>query len=117
MDNMRQKTIIYNKELIRAIAEDCDYNIYEVEDVFDSMVRVFTDILSKGNAIKLEHLFCIAPKIVKPQKYMDIGAKEIRMSNGSIVLSIKPSEHILNAMNPERKAKIESKRALSRNES
>lgn len=117
MDNMKQKTIVHNKELIRAIAEDCDYNIYEVEDVFDSMVRVFTDVLSKGNAIKLEHLFCISPKVNQPRRYCDWNTREIKISSRTVTLSIKPAKYLLHAMKPERNPESESKKSLPNDES
>jgi hypothetical protein len=53
---MTKKTTITNKQLITSVAKSCKYYTYEVEDVFEHLIKVLQQELAKGNSVRLTGL-------------------------------------------------------------
>lgn len=86
-------------ELIKEVAKQSGYNLYEVEDFVNALSRVIVENMLKGKSIKLEHLFVISPKINPPRNYMDAHAKQRKISVGSVSAKIKLATYLKDKLN------------------
>ena len=91
------------RQLIRAVADDCDYLIYEVQDVLEGLRRVITAALSEGKEVKLEHLFTISPKVNKPRPFLNPQTGETEVSSGSVSCSVKLTQYLKDVLNGDTK--------------
>lgn len=68
---MNTKQTIKHQELIRLLAEDSGYKIYEVTDIFESFWRVLTRELTSGNveAIKVKNFGTVKLKKGYPRSF------------------------------------------------
>jgi len=73
-------TILKGNSLTKAIAKDCGYHLYEIEDILASLVRVSTNALLKGEGVRLLHLCTLVPWANSSRRYKDINTKEMKTS-------------------------------------
>ncbi len=68
---MNTKQTIKHQELIRLLAQDSGYKIYEVEDIFESFWRVLTKEFTSGNveAIKVKNFGTVKLKKGYPRSF------------------------------------------------
>ena len=55
----RDKYKVRKKELIRKVAKNCDYFVYEVEDVFNALLTQIRSEILDRNSIEFEELFTV----------------------------------------------------------
>lgn len=55
----RDKYKVRKNELVRKVAKNCGYHIYEVEDVFHALLTQIRSEIIDGNSIEFEQLFTI----------------------------------------------------------
>lgn len=101
MSNKNER--INQKQLIKAVADDCNYLVYEVQDVLESLRRVITAALVEGKEVKLEHLLMISPKINAPRLFLHPSTGKMETSAGSVSCSIKLSQYLKDVLNEKYK--------------
>lgn len=95
----KQDQRITQKQLIRAVADDCDYLVYEVQDVLEGLRRVITAALAEGKEVRLEHLFTVSPKVNNPRPYLNPYSGVTEVSSGSVTCSVKISQYLKDYLN------------------
>jgi len=89
---------VYNKELIKRIADNIDYHNYEVEDMLNGLRQALLEFLNEGKEVRIEHLFTVAPKVIPPRKFWHPKTGEYEMSKGSVGLSITPAKSLKDSL-------------------
>lgn len=92
------KTPLQTKALINAIAEDCKYHKYEVEDILNSLVRVCTKSFIEETPVRISFLCTLVPAINEPKMCKNFHTKEVLLSKRSRTLKVIPSGYLIKQM-------------------
>ena len=96
---MTQETKKTNtKELTRLIADEINYNIYEVNDVLKGFTDVLQEELSKGHSVKIMGLGVFHRKD-NPPKNFKLPNGDVQVSEGSYGVRFVPDVPMLRAVN------------------
>lgn len=85
------KRRLRRNDIIRKVHEDCGYYLYEVEDVFDSLLRVIRQELEAGNEVSFDKLFHVHIEKPLPREIFNGMSLETYMSPGYPRLRFIPS--------------------------
>lgn len=81
-------------ELIKRVAEDCEYYTYEVDDVLSALSRVLLDALTKGESVLIEGIGTFEIAQPRALTYHDerFGGKKLTLTKPK--LTFRPSTTI-----------------------
>lgn len=91
---------LQRKALHKAIAKDCGYHLYEIEDILASLVRVSTEAFLNGNSVRLLHLCTLVPWDTPKKNFYNHTTKQIELSKGSKTLKVIPALYLKKKLNP-----------------
>lgn len=89
---------INTKELTRLIADEIDYNLYEVSDVLKGLTDVLQEELAQGNPVKLMGIGVFSRKD-NPPKNFKLPNGDVQVSEGSYGVRFAPDVPMLRAVN------------------
>ena len=95
--------IVKTKQLLALISDRTDLFQYEVEQVLLVLTNVIAEQLQQGNAVKLDSLLTISPKINKPKVFIDPRTNEQSVSKGSVGIKTKAAGWLTAKLNQELK--------------
>lgn len=70
------------KRLIRLVAKDSGYLIYEVEDVLESFLRIFEEAVYRGKKVQFNKFMTVSAPHNKVRPYWDAKSNSTKMSKG-----------------------------------
>ena len=85
--------------MIKLIAKEINYNVYEVADVIEGLRRVTTNALCEGREVKIEHLITLIPKVNKPKNFKNLQTGLDDVSDGSVTCMVKPAQYLKDCLN------------------
>jgi len=94
--------VVKSKQLVALIADRTDLFQYEIEQAMTVLTNVIAEQLQQGNAVKLDSLLTISPKINKPKTFIDPRTNEPSFSKGSIGIKTKAAGWLTAQLNLEK---------------
>jgi nucleoid DNA-binding protein len=108
-----EKTKLRLKDLIRLTAEECNYHLYEVEDVLTAFVNVLRIELYKGNSVLIEKLCKLQIYKPKPRKLYNFKTKRLKMSPSHPKLKVTPTIGLLDYIREQDDTTLEVKKGTA----
>jgi nucleoid DNA-binding protein len=105
-----EKTKLRLKDMIRLTAEECNYHLYEVEDVLSAFVNVLRTELYKGNSVLIERLCKLEIYKPKPRKLYNFKTKRLKLSAAHPKLRVTPTIGLLDYIREQSDTLLEVKK-------
>ena len=91
---------INTKEFTRLIADEIDYNLYEVNDVLKGLTDVLQEELAQGNSVKVMGIGTFHRKENSPKNFK-LPNGDVQVSEGSYGVRFAPDIPMLRAINQD----------------
>lgn len=82
-------------EFIQLVSEDCDYYLYEVEDVLVSIARVINQLISEGKSVNIRNLGEFQPKLKASRAFLHPQKQVQAVSKDSVGVRFRPNANLL----------------------
>jgi nucleoid DNA-binding protein len=105
-----EKTKLRLKDLVRLTADECDYHIYEVEDVLSTFISVLRHELYKGNSVLIEKLCKLQIYKPKPRRLYNFKTKRLKLSPSHPKLKVTPTIGLLDYIREQEGTGLEVKK-------